>query len=50
MISEVIKIIQNDEWCGVSKRMEIAKGKNKIVTSWGGVFKYIKRIAKWPKK
>ena len=50
MISEVIKLIQSDEWRGVSKRMEIAKGQNKIVTSWGDVFKYIKRLIKWPRK
>ena len=50
MISEVIKIIQSDEWLGVSKRMEVAKGQNKIITSWGSVLKYIKRLIKWPKK
>jgi hypothetical protein len=29
MITEVIKLIQADEWRGVSQRVEIAKGKNK---------------------
>ena len=50
MISEIIKVIQSDEWKGVSQNMEIAKGKYKIVSTWGDVWKYIKRIAKWPKK
>jgi len=50
MISEVIKIIQSDEWHGVSERMEIAKGKNKVIQTWGELFQMFKRIIKWPRK
>ena len=50
MITEVIKLIQVDEWRGVSQRVEIAKGKNKYITRWYQVWNELKRISKWPKK
>ncbi len=50
MISEIIKAIQSDEWKGVSQNMEIAKGKYATINTWGGVWKYIKRLIKWPRK
>ena len=50
MITEVIKLIQVDEWRGVSQRVELAKGKNKIKRTWAEVYTYFKRLLKWPKK
>jgi hypothetical protein len=50
MISEIIQIVQGDKWHGISKRVEFAKGSDKYVTTWGGVWKYIKRLKRWPKK
>ena len=50
MITDIIKLVQADEWRGVSQRIEIAKGKNKIKRTWAEVFTYIKRLIKWPKK
>ena len=50
MIGEIIKLVQADEWRGVSQRVEIAKGKNKLKRNWADVRTHIKRLAKWPKK
>jgi len=50
MISEIIKLVQADEWRGVSQRVEIAKGQNKYITTFSGVNTLIKRLRKWPKK
>lgn len=50
MISEIIQIVQSDKWNGISNRVEFAKGSDKFITTWGGVWKYIKRLLKWRKK
>lgn len=50
MISQIIQIVQSEDWHGVSKRVEFAKGSDKYVTTWSGVWKYAKRIFKWRKK
>jgi hypothetical protein len=50
MIGEIIKLVQADEWRGVSQRVEIAKGKNKIKRNWADVYTYFKRLQQWPKK
>lgn len=50
MITDIIKLVQADEWRGVSQRIEFAKGKNKIKRTWAEVFTHIKRLIKWPKK
>jgi hypothetical protein len=50
MITEVIKLIQADEWHGVSERVEFAKGSRKFITTFGGVWNLFKRLLKWPKK
>jgi hypothetical protein len=50
MIGEIIKLVQADEWRGVSQRVEIAKGQNKIKRNWADVRIHIKRLAKWPRK
>ena len=50
MITDIIKLVQADEWRGVSQRIEFAKGKNKIKRNWAEVFTHIKRLIKWPKK
>ena len=50
MIGEIIKLVQTDEWRGVSQRVEIAKGKNKLKRNWADVYTYFKRLQQWPKK
>jgi hypothetical protein len=50
MIGEIIKLVQADEWRGVSQKVEIAKGKNKIKRNWADVYTYFKRLKRWPKK
>ncbi len=50
MITDIIKLVQADEWRGVSQRIEIAKGKNKYVTHWVQIWNELKRIIRWPKK
>lgn len=48
MISQIIQIVQSEKWHGVSERVEFAKGSDKLITSWGGVWKLFKRV--WLKK
>jgi hypothetical protein len=50
MIGEIIKLVQADEWRGVSQRVEVAKGKNKLKRTWADVLTYFKRLQQWPKK
>lgn len=49
MITEIIKLVQSDSWYGVSDNVEIAKGEFKIINTWKGVWKLIKRLI-WRKK
>ena len=44
MITEVIKLIQADEWRGVSERVEFAKGSRKFITTFGGTWNLFKRL------
>ncbi len=41
-IYNIIKLINSDDWYGISNNVEIAKGKNKI-KNWKEKKKYIKR-------
>lgn len=50
MITEIIKLVQADEWRGVSIRVEIAKGENKYITTFSQLKSQFKRLLKWPKK
>lgn len=50
MISQIIQIVQSENWHGVSRRVEFAKGSDKFITTWGGLWKFIKRGYKWLKK
>ena len=45
MIGQIIKLLQTDEFCGVSDRVEIAKGKFEAISDYRKVTKQIKR--KW---
>ena len=45
----VIKLLNIDEFYGVSETIEIAKGKNKIPLSFKEGYKQIKRNRKWQK-
>lgn len=51
MISLIIKLAQSQPWYGVSKEVEIAKGKNQYAQTFSQVAKQYKRAIKsWPKK
>lgn len=50
MIAKIIEIVGNDDFYNVSERVEIAKGKHEMITSWKQAKKQIKRILKWRKK
>ena len=45
MISEIIKVLQSNEFYGAGKYTEIAKGKNEYVTTWTEI--KIKVNRKW---
>lgn len=44
MISEIIQALQLDEFYGGGKYVEIAKGKNELVTDLKGLKRKVKRI------
>ena len=44
MIAETIRLLQSNEFCGVSKTVEIAKGKYEKVYTFKDAFKKIKRL------
>ena len=46
----IFKLLQLDDFYGVSENMEIAKGKNKIPETWTEGFKQLKRLRKWQNK
>ena len=50
MITKIIKVLQSDEFYGVSENVEIAKGKNKVVRTLGEFGYQLKRSVKWLKK
>lgn len=45
MISEVLKILKEQDYYGAGQYTEIAKGKHQLVTDWKSVKRKIKR--KW---
>lgn len=47
MITDIIKLLQTDDFYGVSSNVEIAKGAYQYATTWNQVFKKFKR---WRKK
>lgn len=51
MISLIIQLAQSQEWYGVSENVEIAKGKNQYMQTWGQMKKQLKRALKlWQTK
>ena len=48
MIKEIIDLLNSDDFYNVSDTVEIAKGKNQLVTTWKGFKRKIKR--KWQLK
>jgi len=44
MITDIIKLLQADNYYGVSKEIEIAKGKYERVTTWEKFVKQAKRM------
>jgi len=47
MIAEVLELLRLSEWYGCGEHIEIAKGKNKRVTSIKEGINSIKRSYKW---
>ena len=47
MIKDIINLLQISDYYGVSKRVDIAKGKNAIPKTWKGLWENIKRRI-WP--
>ena len=51
MITQIIQLLQSQEWYGVSEVVEIAKGKYQYKQTWKQTSKHIKRTLKsWQKK
>ena len=46
----VLKLLNIDEFYGLSKSIEIAKGKNKLPETLKEGFKQVKRQIKWQKR
>lgn len=46
MIGLIIKLIQSDEWIGISDEVDIVKGKYAIPRGWKDFKKQAKRIIK----
>lgn len=47
MLRETIELLQTDDFHGVHEFIEIAKGKNKISTSWSDITNEVKRRLQW---
>jgi hypothetical protein len=43
MIKNIIELLNVSEYYGVSERINIAKGKYQLPTTWKSLLKYIKR-------
>jgi hypothetical protein len=43
MIKQILELLAIDDWYGVSKEIDIAKGKYRAVRSWSEAKKQIKR-------
>lgn len=44
MITEIIKLLQTEEFKGVSDDVEVAKGRHFLPSTWKGAMKAIKRM------
>ena len=42
-MKELLDLLHSAEWYGVSETIDIAKGKNEMVTNWRDAIKKIKR-------
>ena len=49
MIAKIIEIVGHSDFHNVSERVEIAKGKYEMITSWNQAWKQIKRMIRWKK-
>lgn len=50
MIADIIKTLQENNYYGGGKHIEIAKGKHEMVTSFSGLKRKIKRLWQLRKK
>jgi hypothetical protein len=49
MIENILSVLNTGNYYGVSERVDIAKGKYQIPTTWKDTWKYIKRTI-WQKR
>ncbi|MDG3582047.1 hypothetical protein [Galbibacter pacificus] len=47
MIVQILKLLQTDNYYGISKEIEIAKGKNELPKSFQEIINQAKRKLKW---
>ena len=47
MTGVILNLLKQDDFFNISEEIEIAKGKNKLPTSFKGVFKQAKRASKF---
>lgn len=50
MLKNIIQLLQLDEHYGVSENIEIAKGKNQLLTTFKQGYRQLKRDLKWQSK
>lgn len=50
MLKNIIELLQLDEHYGVSENIEIAKGKNQLLTTFKQGYRQLKRDLKWQSK
>lgn len=44
MLGQILELLWEDDWHGISKNVEIAKGKNEIVDDWKTFKSHLKRM------
>lgn len=44
MVKNVLDLLSMSDYYGISERVDIAKGKYELPTTWKGTLKWIKRI------
>lgn len=49
MIAKIIEIVGHSDFHNVSERVEIAKGKYEMITSWKQAITQLKRMIRWKK-
>jgi hypothetical protein len=50
MIKAIVEILNYTDYYGVSERIDIAKGKYQVPTSWAKIKNHLKRHLQWLRK